>query len=275
MESKFTHFLITRYNIQLDKWESDIHGQPTLQDDWMKHRFELFSTYCFPSVVAQREKKFFWLIYLETSTPSLHLQQIQALVDVYPFIHLRLVNGYFGCKEAIDEELKHAHTPFVITSRVDNDDALGVDYIRNVQAQFVARDKTMINLLQGYSYIPGDHVATRLSHMERNSFSSFIEEHRVQGGHISVRGFPHGDPPPGTQIIDVDTPGSWLKIFHERNVSSTPFGYPVFTGQFAKHYGIDKRYLTLDFISTLRYSLRWAMDGFNRKVLKVFKAPNT
>lgn len=272
MESKFTHFLITRYNVRLDEWETDRHGQPTLEDDWMVHRYELFSKYCFPSVIKQSENKFYWLIYFESSTSSKHLNQITSLVSAYPYIKIRMVKGYFGCMKDIDSELAHTQTEYVITSRLDNDDSIGLDYIRTIQSRFIPRDKTLINLLHGYSYIPEKHIVTRLYRIQTNSFCSFIELRQPNGGHISVRGFPHGNPPPGTEIINVDTNHSWLRIFHNRNFKSKPFGYPVFIDHFSRHYGINKKYLDMNLFSTAGYSLAWMWDGICRKVIKVFSS---
>jgi hypothetical protein len=226
-------------------------------------------------VIAQSKNEFTWLIYCETSTPPMYLAQITSLVRAYPYIQIRLVNGYFGCMEDIDVKLTKAQTEYVITSRMDNDDAIGIDYINIIQSHFIPQDKTLINLLHGYSYIPGQHVATRLYHIQRNSFCSFVEERLPMGGHISVRGFPHGSPPPGTNMINVDSRYSWLKVFHDRNLLSKPFGYPVFTNNFSVQYSIDKKHLEINIVSTLGYCLTWALDGLYRKTLHLFNSERT
>jgi hypothetical protein len=269
MNGKFTHYLITRYNVRLDQWGKDVHGQPTLKDDWMSHRFALFSRYCLPSVIAQVNLDFTWLIYFESSTTLLDLQQIRNLVEPYPFIRIRLVSGYFECMKDIDAELSSTQTPYVITSRLDNDDAISAEYIRAVQSYFVPVDRTLINMLSGYGYIPHQQVVTRLLNIQRNSFSSFIEERRAEGGHITVRGFPHGTPPEGTTIINVDKGYYWLKIFHQRNLLSKPFGYPVFRNHFSTEFGISQKDLALNWVSSVHYSLTWAVDGLFRKIKKI------
>lgn len=267
MKVKFTHYLITRYNIHLDEWETDRRGQPTLKDDWMEHRYELFSKYCLPSVVSQSQKNFVWLIYFESSTSPAHMQQITSLVNIYPFIQLRLVSGYFGCMNEIETEIRNAQTEYVITSRLDNDDCIGKDFIKTIQSYFIPRDKILINLLHGYSYTPERHIVTRLHKIQTNSFCSFIEKVRSTGGHISVRGFPHGNPPPGTEIINVDSRYSWLRVFHKRNFKSKPFGYPVFLDHYSQHYGVDKKHLSIRFLPSIGYSVIWALDGVYRRLV--------
>lgn len=234
----------------------------------MAHRYELFCKYCLPSVVAQSIKSFVWLIYFEASTSPFHLQQITSLVNAYSFIQIRLVNGYFGCMKEIELELRNAQSEYVITSRMDNDDGIGIDFIKTVQSNFVPRDKTLINLLHGYGYTPERQIGTKLLRIRTNSFCSFIEERRLDGGHISVRGFPHGKPPSGTEIINVDSKYSWLRVFHDRNFKSKTFGYPVFLNQFSKHYGVSKKDLALRFFPTLGYSMVWAVDGVYRRIVK-------
>ena len=214
MEKPFRHFLITRYNIRLENWEKDARGQTTLDEAWMNHRFDLFTKYCFPSVVAQSIKDFTWLIYVESSTSETQLEKILTITAPYPFIQLRQVNGYFGCMHDIDQTLTNAPSHYVITSRLDNDDGYGINYVKIVQDHFMPRDRTMINLLNGYGYMPERKIPTLLFHIERNSFCSFIEQQRPKGGHISVRGFQHGLPPEGTIIKNVESQGGWIKFFY-------------------------------------------------------------
>ena len=70
-------------------------------------------------------------------------------------------------------------------------------------------------------------------------------------------------------MIEVESMYSWLKIFHERNLLSSPFGYPVFTHHFSGQYGIDPQYIKLNLVSTLTYAAQWLMDGVYRKGKKI------
>ena len=57
-----------------------IHGQVTTVKDkngnivndlnWLKHRYYLFETFCFPSILSQTNKNFKWLVFFDKDTPS-------------------------------------------------------------------------------------------------------------------------------------------------------------------------------------------------------------
>ena len=64
----FSHFLITRFNLNL--YERDKHAAPTRTARWLEHRFEVFERYCLPSVAAQTATDFRWLCLFDAATPE-------------------------------------------------------------------------------------------------------------------------------------------------------------------------------------------------------------
>lgn len=268
MEGKFTHYLITRYNVRLEGWDHDPSGAPTRDEDWMKHRESLFRRFCFPSVISQTNTRFQWLLYFESDTPETWLAPIMDMIRAYPFIRIRRTKGYHGCMEDIDEILRQSQTPYTITSRLDNDDGLGKRYIEYVQSHFIPEHNTLINLTEGIGYQLHHRVITRMKNIRLNHFSSYIESHRPEGGHLSVRGFQHGAPPEGCQIINATTPPAWLKIFHDRNLKSKAFGYPVWSTKCLGDFAIRREEVPHDSFSTLVYSGAWLANGLYRKCIR-------
>lgn len=59
---KKSSFIITRFNLKL--FSKDKNNKTTLTDQWLKERFELFETYCFPSVEGQVCKHFIGFVFL-------------------------------------------------------------------------------------------------------------------------------------------------------------------------------------------------------------------
>ena len=83
MSVKFTHYLITRFNVPVKNWDRDKAGKPVLDDAWMLSRLELFRRYCVPGVANQTNKDFTWLIYCDTLTSSGFQADIhQAISDI-------------------------------------------------------------------------------------------------------------------------------------------------------------------------------------------------
>ena len=262
----FSHFLITRYNVPLEGWEIDKAGTSTRDESWLKHRQHLFTTYCVPSVRHQTEKNFRWLIYCDPVTPSPFLHPMKEAIAGIKGAEIIQVSGYEECMSHIDDRLSQSGTDFVITSRLDNDDALGIIYMQTIQQHFIPHDKIILNLLNGHGYDVNAQVATRLKKIRKNHFGSLIEVRKSEGGHTSIRGFQHGAPPADFSTLNLHDKFGWLKIFHERNMKSTPFGYPVFRSDFAKWYGIDSADVKINLPDTALYSAWWLKDGLKRKI---------
>ena len=125
----FKHFLLTRWNL-LDA-KTTIYNNPQVPDPraWTKHRIRLFNEYCLPNVMLQKGK-FTWLLSFAPETPKWIIEEYSTFPHVkiifeYPADWLR---GQYG-KTLFDGD-------WIITSRLDNDDTISVDYIEKVQAQF-------------------------------------------------------------------------------------------------------------------------------------------
>lgn len=147
---RFQHFLLTRFNVGLYSGAesaelTDRSGeQPSKDPDgWMDHRLKLFEKYCIPSVKNQSNKKFNWLVVFDEKTPSRFKNRIERYSDDCGLVPLYsggtcptfAMNG-LECRERvlkyITNELNE-NTQYIITTRIDNDDAIHSEFIRSVQ----------------------------------------------------------------------------------------------------------------------------------------------
>lgn len=62
------HFILTRFNLRL--WTKDKKQQPTRTSEWLEKRFQLFETFCLPSIKSQSVKNFKWIVLFDESTPA-------------------------------------------------------------------------------------------------------------------------------------------------------------------------------------------------------------
>ena len=129
----FKHFLITRFNLGL-RGNCGKNGVSAKQ--WMRERKKLFWRFTVPSVAAQTERNFTWLILLDEGLPQIAIPE--AAVAVYG-------RGVADGLEKAMRIVRGAQSDFVITSRLDNDDAIHRDYAARVQASVEARHLTAIN----------------------------------------------------------------------------------------------------------------------------------
>jgi hypothetical protein len=268
MSVKFTHYLITRFNVPVKNWDRDKAGQPVLDDAWMHNRLDLFRRYCVPGIANQTNKNFTWIIYVDTLTSPVFLTQIHQAVHHLPNTVISPVSHF----EALMTDLRHllstAPTPFVISSRVDNDDSLGPAYIHEVQKHFVMQDKQIINFLKGVLYDAHRCILTEIRQSHLNHYGSLIEELQPANELLTIMGYPHGRPPAGSTVTDIDLRFAWLKIIHERNMVSKTNGVPLFDLAVIPHFGLQPDDLPRSYWSTFIFVIHRLLSRLKKKIFK-------
>ena len=76
------HYILTRFNLKL--WREDRLHQSTRSEAWLEKRFQLFETYCLPSICNQVFKDFTWIVLFDESTPDIYQKKIEAYKAVLP-----------------------------------------------------------------------------------------------------------------------------------------------------------------------------------------------
>ncbi len=253
---KFTHYLVTRFNVPVDNWNKDKAGQTTLDDAWMQHRLSLFTRYCVPTIRTQTEHRFHWIIYCDINSKTDDLKQIESAVSVIPGSMVRKVSHPEEMIADLKQLIANEPTEYVITSRVDNDDGLGINYVKIIQEHFNEEDKLLLNFSGGILYAPDQKVLTQMKSSLRNHYTSLVEENKNAQNLLTVLGFAHDHPPPEIMIENIPGKGNWLKIIHQRNVKSQLKGKPIFF--LSKNYfgGIDKKEFPVSITNTFIYSLK-------------------
>lgn len=147
------HFLITRFNIRTGTWNSDKNGNSILDEEWMRHRFNLFETYCFPSVKGQSDHDFIWIVVFDTETSEQWKERIRLLQNEFNLFYPLFVNGYDEFLPALKETINANLTTedkFILTSRMDNDDLIHRDYIKTIKYHAQNKNNLVIDLRRGY-----------------------------------------------------------------------------------------------------------------------------
>lgn len=161
-ESTFQHFILTRFNIGLyDTGIRDKSGRNIREtaQEWMEHRTKIFENFCMSSIQSQTCRNFKWLVAFDHKTTGRHLEWIRhheredaRFVPVFGSwdkAHDVLYGDFFNSHiaEHLDRD-----TQFLITTRIDNDDALNVRYVETIQKMFCEQEFSIINFPDGYSY---------------------------------------------------------------------------------------------------------------------------
>jgi hypothetical protein len=210
--TQVSHFLLTRFNVRMP-----IYRHPG--DDWLPGRLELFKRYCLPSFRGQTVQTFTWLVFLDSDSPDWLRTTIETTMS--DIVHPVYVDGLFTAEYAAAVVAELATTPFVMTTRVDNDDAVATDFVETIQREFAGQRLEFVNLVNGAQYAD---EKVYLRPYTKNPFLTLIE---------SVT-----DGPPKTVFIkrhyEVDKVGPvrnvrtehpmWLQVVHGENVLTERVG---------------------------------------------------
>src|SRR5258706_13422224 len=122
----FIHFLITRFNIKISGAGPERMTSESINEQWLKDRLFFFKSYCAPSVFSQTNKNFIWLLYFDSLTPEYIREELVFLKINSPGIKIVFVTDYNAMIDDIRLKIKDTITPYVISSRLDNDESLVV-----------------------------------------------------------------------------------------------------------------------------------------------------
>ena len=213
-----THLILTRFNTAMDFAKS----AKGLNREWLERRLVLFEQYCLPSVASQVNRNFIWLVFCNAESPEWFRTRMQSYA---PLVRPVFINGL-----ATDEILVRSigetglvTTPFLITTRLDNDDSLGTGYVERVQNVFQGQEREFVQFPIGLQSHRG-HLYN--VYWSGNPFLSLIERVQPDGKFQSVLCVWHSRVHKAGRVRDVITAPQWLQVLHEANVSNSLRGWP-------------------------------------------------
>lgn len=225
IRGNYKHLLFTRFNINSADTLSC-----RLDPAYLKVRFELFERYCLPSVQNQTNQNFIWLLLLDENTPNdykdrikLYQEKYNRITPVYLPTHLDNPNEVYA---RISQEYA-LDVDFLVTTRLDNDDALHKDYVKDVQEIVMGTNSwrtTVISFMRGLQLYEKRNVAFRVECVS-NHFVTLIEP--TSGSVRSALGYDH------TRITNkfpciIKKHLRWLEVVHDTNVVNnfSPYLHP-------------------------------------------------
>ena len=220
----FKHYLITRFNLRVDIWNVTKNNEQLLTDEWMDNRMWLFENFCFPSVVAQKNKTFEWLLYFDTNTKEVYKTRILELVNKQPHFRVFFVDAMPSFMPElinyIKEETKGIQ--FLITTRIDSDDSMHIDFINEVQKQFNQQEYRAIDFIKGYSMQIEPRYVLGKKDQLFNPFISLIEKNENPK---TVFYQDHRFWKRDKKVTQLGKKRMWLSIIHQRNKINRFDGY--------------------------------------------------
>ena len=218
----FEHFLITRFNLKNPKWSVTKNNELLLTKEWMDERLDLFENFCLPSVAAQTEKNFKWLLFLDVSTAKEHQERMLEISKKHSFIQLFYIDGMPNLIGSIKNYIKeNCSTPYVITSRIDNDDCISINFIKEVQNQFNQQAYLALDFISGYTLNLKPVMIGKKEHVF-NPFISLIERNEHPK---TVWENDHNQWKKETSILHIKNKRVWMSVIHEKNKVNEFDGY--------------------------------------------------
>lgn len=222
-ENHCWHVVLTKYNAPLSSvgMRPDRRG---IDVAWLQARFALFSRWTVASMRNQDRPPDQWLIFVDAATPSaerndlLQLTRgIAELVDVYePLIDDRIQ------REVAARIPASART--LLTSRLDNDDAVSLDYCQLMRRQVTIGWRGFVNPCTGIQ-LAGDVVLRRWD--PSSPFLSYIEDLSRADGPRTVMSVEHHRARHAGDLRQLRGRPAWLQVIHEHNLANAADGMPV------------------------------------------------
>ncbi len=262
---KIQHFLITRFNV-LPKF--DIIDGGSWDIEWLNHRFNLFEKFCYPSVINQTNQNFKWIVFFHSKTPDIFKQKIQEYAKWENFIPVYLENRYtMETNKLTILEYLSGQTEYLITSRLDSDDAISTDYIATIQNNFLQQEFEFINF--SYGYVLHGHKLYRFKYLQ-NPFVSLVEK----VNELSSTGFKtvfcadHTQLDSQGKVKQIKGKPGWMQLIHGKNHNNRVRGIRVSITKLNHNFAVNakaipQREKLLPFlVDKIFSSLKYPLDSF-------------
>ena len=223
---QYRHFLITRFNVNINP----VDFPQRLEDTWLAQRFELFQRYCFPTVSAQTDQEFTWLVLFDEQTPARYRSMIAVYARYGNFVPV-WCGGYRTIVPQVARTMRELapDADWFLTTRLDNDDGLSVAFMQCLhgvadalsEADLKPFDTLFINFPNGLQYCNGVFYDFRDM---TNAFVSLLE--RSHDPH-TVFWVDHPSIHDVSPVIQAETSPIWLQVVHDMNVYNYLRGEPV------------------------------------------------
>jgi hypothetical protein len=223
------HVLLTRFNLPSPGRESQVRSQ----EGWLRNRVDLFERFCLPSVKAQTAGNVRWIVYFDPESPSWLLDRIPQLACDGDFVPI--FRATVNHAELVADLLDVVGEPRerLITTNLDNDDGLAVDFAERLQQKAATPlGRTALYFSRGL-ILAGKALYLRTD--RRNAFCSVVESweepatcwadwHNLLGKSMPV--------------MEIPGPPAWLQVVHGGNVSNRVRGRMVSSLVHAQHFPV-------------------------------------
>jgi hypothetical protein len=155
-----THYLITRFSVSFGTMKT----QNVFNPNRLNARFDLFQRICFPSIVNQINKNFTWLILIDKQLPDIYKDLLYSILSTNNKINIKVIE--WNVKNSLGNlDWLNSNTDNVITTRLDDDDAMHPNTIDVIQQYYNSPRQNIIDFITfpyGVKMNPSNKILTSL-----------------------------------------------------------------------------------------------------------------
>jgi hypothetical protein len=212
------HVLLTRFNVR-----RTIAVDPrVVSHEWLETRMRLFRQITLPSVVCQSCQPDAWLVFFDERTPEETRAEFQQLATKVPLLKAEYCCEMTPelCAERIGR-IKGRDVTWLLSTRLDNDDALNRRFIETLQSIARPGVREFINptlgliVANGRLYRKRDYSSPfiTLSEPAGDCRTVWIDQHQRLARHGRVRQFA--------------LPDAWIQVVHGGNLANQVRGVRI------------------------------------------------
>lgn len=261
----FQHYIITSFNLPRSN-RLDKNGNPTMTPEYMDKRFQLFERFCFPSIYAQTNQNFTWLILFSDKTEEVYRKKIAAYCERLPNLIPLFLDDAFALRWRdfiayyIMNDLKE---PYGITTRLDNDDALNITYVERVQKLVTEKklEKAFLAFPYGLRYSTRHKIAFKSEPIPFNHYISLVLPNDNNFKLVFFCDHTKLEETGYQVVVDWEEKMMWLEVVHSTNavnkINPEDFFHPVLRRKKLSEFRPDMKRKDYRIIRYLLFSYTW------------------
>jgi hypothetical protein len=255
-------FILTRF-AQLYREEV----APPPSDEWLEKRLSLLQRYTLPALERQSDRDFIWLLLVSETLDKKWQERIAAAVSSMGKIVLQ--EGFVEEGDAFAPALQ-GHADSLITVRLDSDDLIHPDFIKEVRAANL-HVAEVLSFITGAVYEP----ATSRAAVYKNQGNPFVALHDTPqrnvfqlGGHSKLR----SDSTKSARAVHTRHP-MWVQVVHGGNLLNwfKSYARPVTSRYIGKMYQDPTLIQTRSLSKQLRDWVIYLRNSFDRVIGRYFR----
>ncbi len=281
----FKHYIVTRFNLRVEEWSYTKNQEDILTEEWLDHRFKLFRTFCLPSMINQANQSYTWLVFFDIDTTDKYRRIIKAISKNFENFKPLFVDSNNALLASLIGFIKNdtSNEDYVITSRVDNDDCIHMDYVKEIQSCFNKQESCVVDIVDGYQIILNENSNKQISEFRKargyyNPFISLIEK---ADDPKTVMNQMHFEWENSKQQVIIHNKRLWAEIIHHKNKLNDVRPLAEFTNKFP-HDAFAITYTDIEIKSSFHIFIlnvnvnrlrifKWVRSKFPKRIKKAIK----